>query len=472
MPGDGAVGGPVAGRRQKRWTAWLHNRTVRTSCIGVLLALCGLAILAIVRAETGTEGFVIGLVLATVPVPLLISALRWLDKVEPTPWRTLVFAFAWGACAATLVAIVANTFATEWLTTSVITNTDTDEDIVGAVLVAPVVEEIAKVAAILLLYLYRPRNFTGLLSGIVLAGFVATGFAFTENILYLGTAYDEDQELGAAGDGVSSTAATFVVRIIMSPFAHPLFTTLAGIGFGLAATLPARRQTLRIVLPSFGLLGSISLHALWNGTASLHGLAFLAVYLLLMAPLCASLIWLTVWYRGRMLRTVRDVLGRYAAQGWVTPAEAWGMGSMAVRSRARDLARREVDAKAARQVGEYQRVATSLALLRARAQSTADPCFGAREQELLTRLLPLRDLGSPYNSRAAAPAMPRAPYPYPPHTYPPHTYPPYTYPPHAQQQPRSHHAWYHQPAPGGRPTPHDPFAPPTGAQPPPGRHRY
>ncbi|WP_323379551.1 PrsW family intramembrane metalloprotease, partial [Streptomyces durbertensis] len=419
----------------------------------MLLALCGLAILAIVRAETGTEGFVIGLVLATVPVPLLISALRWLDKVEPTPWRTLVFAFAWGACAATLVAIVANTFATEWLTTSVITNADTNEDIVGAVLVAPVVEEIAKVAAILLLYLYRPRNFTGLLSGIVLAGFVATGFAFTENILYLGTAYDEDQELGTSEDGVSSTAATFVVRIIMSPFAHPLFTTLAGIGFGLAATLPARRQTLRIVLPAFGLLGSIALHALWNGTASLHGLAFLAVYLLLMAPLCASLIWLAVWYRGRTLRTVRDVLSRYAAQGWVTPAEAWGMGSMTVRSRARDLARRELGPKPARQVSEYQRVATSLALLRARAQSTADPRFEAREQELLTRLLALRDLGSPYHTRAAAPAVPRPPYPYPLYAYQQQRHPHPEY-----HGPSGHHGLpgHHPPASGDRPEPHNP----------------
>ena len=414
---------------------WWYNRTVRAAGIAGLLALCGLAILVIVRAETGTEGFVIGLFLAIVPVPLLISGFRWLDKVEPTPWRSLGFAFAWGACTATLVAVVANTFATEWLTTTVITSPGTDADFVGAVLVAPITEEIAKVTAILLLFLHRPRNFTGPLAGIVIAGFVATGFAFTENILYLGSAYGEDQELG--GSGVPTTAMTFVVRVLMSPFAHPLFTIMAGIAFGFAATLPAHRRVMRTLLPFLGLLGAIGLHALWNGTASVNGFYFLASYALLMAPLCGGLIWLAIWQRNKLLRTVRTVLAHYAAQGWLTQHEAYGIGSMKLRWAARDLARRERGTDAARTVTDYHQTATALGLLRSRAARIAPEEFTAREGELLSRLLTLRPLGSPYTTRASQPRYPLyyAPYYPPPHGYAPQGHAPHGYAPqgHAPQ---------------------------------------
>ncbi len=61
------------------------------------------------------------------------------------------------------------------------------------------VEESAKAVAVLLVFLFRRRDFTGLVDGVVVAGFTATGFAFTENILYLGSAFGEDQQVGTAG---------------------------------------------------------------------------------------------------------------------------------------------------------------------------------------------------------------------------------------------------------------------------------
>lgn len=183
-----------------------------------LLALSGLVILALVREQTGTEGFLVGLGLAVLPVPLLVAAFRWLDRVEPGPWRNLLFAFAWGACAAALIAIVANSFATRWIATA--TADPSSADTLGATVIAPIVEESAKAVAVLLIYLFRRRDFTGIVDGVVIAGVTATGFAFTENILYLGTAFGTDQLTGDSGIA-SVTAATFFVRIVMSPFAHP-----------------------------------------------------------------------------------------------------------------------------------------------------------------------------------------------------------------------------------------------------------
>src|SRR5690606_10780967 len=149
--------------------------------------------------------------------------------------------------------------------------------------IAPVVEETAKAAAVLLLFLFRRRDFHGILDGVVAAGFTATGFAFTENVLYLGNAFGTDQLTG--GSGIASvTAATFFVRVVMSPFAHPLFTVLTGIGFGAAALAAERQRVRRVLLPLAGLLLAMGMHALWNGSAALGEFGFLAVYAAFMVP--------------------------------------------------------------------------------------------------------------------------------------------------------------------------------------------
>lgn len=65
-----------------------RSKAFRVGAVTVALALCGLVILALVREQTGPEGFLVGLGLAVLPVPLLLSAFRWLDRVEPGPGGT------------------------------------------------------------------------------------------------------------------------------------------------------------------------------------------------------------------------------------------------------------------------------------------------------------------------------------------------------------------------------------------------
>ncbi|OEU96413.1 PrsW family intramembrane metalloprotease [Streptomyces oceani] len=382
-----------------------HRRTLRVLALAGVLALCGLMILTLVQRQTGTQGLLVGLALSVLPVPLLVLALRWLDAVEPTPWRNLGFALAWGACAATLISLLANSLTTKWLATSVVTESPTSAESLGTTVVAPVVEEAAKAAAILLLYLFRPNHFTGVATGIVIAGMTATGFAFTENVLYLGHAYGQDTAFTDSG-GIeldqSLTAATFVTRIVFSPFAHPLFTGLAGAAFGLAAALPHRRRAARVLLPLVGLLTAIGLHAVWNAAATDASSTFLLVYALAILPALAGLVWLGIAARQRALRTVRRTLPAYAVAGWLSPGESWALASMRARAIARNLARRAHGPSGADTVRQYQHFATTLALLRARAErGGGEADFHAREQELLHHLWTRRALAAPPTERSA-----------------------------------------------------------------------
>ena len=398
-----------------------HSRTLRAAAVATALLLCGLTILLLVRRQTGTEGLLVGLALAVLPVPLLVAALRWLDGVHPARWREHAFAFLWGACAATLVALIANTLAAQWLTTSLLPNAPGRADTIGAVAVAPLVEESVKATPVLLLFLFRRRRFDSVVPLLVAAGISATGFAFTENVLYLGSAYGEDSVVAPGQPGGSVTLATFVVRVVFSPFAHPLFTSMTGLGLGVAAMLARRRRVLRVLLPIGGFVTAAALHAVWNGAATVAGSMFLLVYALFMLPVFALVTWLAIWSRQNQLRSIRATLPAYAAAGWISPPEACALGTMRARTAARTLARRGGGVPAVRAVVEYQHFATALALLRVRAEAGAQtPDFAAREQELLHHLWRRRPVAGPPTQAAAFSAVRRAaPPPVPYHPAPP-----------------------------------------------------
>ena len=71
---------------------------------------------------------------------------------------------------------------------------------------------------------------------------VGVGFAFVENILYLAAAYNGTD--GTGPGGTDALTATFVVRCLFSPFAHPLFTAFTGVPAPLAAMRAAGEAAL------------------------------------------------------------------------------------------------------------------------------------------------------------------------------------------------------------------------------------
>ena len=202
----------------------------------LLFAGTGALTLSAILGETGVGGFVVGAVLAAVPVVPVVATFLWLDRYEAEPRALLLFAFGWGAAVATLVSLVVNTASISALTAA------GGDPTAAAVFVAPVVEESAKGLAVVGVLLLRRREFDGVIDGIVYAGMAGIGFAAVENVLYLGRALLEE--------GGTGTVAVFVVRCLFSPFAHPLFTIAFGIGVGVAVR--TRRWPLRLVAPLLG----------------------------------------------------------------------------------------------------------------------------------------------------------------------------------------------------------------------------
>jgi RsiW-degrading membrane proteinase PrsW (M82 family) len=368
------------------------GRVLLVVALMVLFGLCAVALAAVIGYEFGPFVPILGILAAALPVPLVVLSLRWLDRYEPEPWRYLLFAFGWGALVATVSALVLQ----------VLAGTVVPEG-ASAVLVAPPTEEFGKALPVLLLLLFRRREFGGVVDGIVYAGMAGAGFAFTENVLYFSQAYVQGAE---QGHGFLAVAVLFVVRGVLSPFAHPLFTACAGIGLGLAALY--RHPAVRVGAPLVGYLMAVTLHALWNLIASVPSLAVQVTgYLFLMVPAFAAMVGIALFVRSREAKVVGRILPAYVTAGWLTPAELPWLSTTGARRAARRWARAVGGEAGDRALREYQFGATKLAMLRDRQlRGLVDPEFVTRERELLGALTTARQFFLRYSPYGPVPAPP------------------------------------------------------------------
>ena len=179
----------------------------------VVFGVCGLVVLGLVSGSIGVGAVLVGAVCALVPVGPVVWAFLWVDRWEPEPPRTLLFAFLWGACVAALSALIINSSAV--LVADAVLGQGSG-DVLGASVIAPIVEEGVKGAFVVGLLIFRRREFDGIVDGIVYAGLVGAGFAFTENILYMGRAFAESGGLvgqdGGAARGAHPARGPLTVR--------------------------------------------------------------------------------------------------------------------------------------------------------------------------------------------------------------------------------------------------------------------
>jgi len=205
----------------------------------VIAAACGIIALGAdaaqsVAAGDGVVPFLVALPLALLPVPLLVALVLFLDRLEPEPRASLVFAFAWGAGIAALLALIINTAGLVYVTQPAL-GAGTGE-YVSATFGAPVVEETLKGLFLVGLLWRRRVEFDGPTDGIIYAALVGLGFAMVENVGYYINALITPHQ-----GGVALLGATFVLRGVLSPLLHPIFTSMTGLGVAYAASRRARR---------------------------------------------------------------------------------------------------------------------------------------------------------------------------------------------------------------------------------------
>src|SRR5712664_1883070 len=250
------------------------GRSVIKIILGIVAALIailfGLLVLLLIGVQTGPVALLIGLVSATLPVPIYLMLVLWIDRYEAEPFWMLGTAFFWGALVAVFFAYVLNTAGS--VVVMLLTNDVRAGETFGAVISAPIVEETAKALILFIFFFWKKDEFEGVIDGIVYAAMVGLGFAMTENIQYYGRAV-----MQAGGGGLT---LIFIIRGALAPFSHPMFTSLTGIGLGLARQ--SRNTIVKIITPIFGLAAAISMHSIWNGSAVIFGPAgFILTYILI-----------------------------------------------------------------------------------------------------------------------------------------------------------------------------------------------
>ena len=353
-------------RRALRVTTWI------TLSISSLFWIVAMVLMAV---SAGAPGFALSLGLAIVPVPVVLGAFRWIDRAEPEPSRLLLVVFLWGATTATIASVAVET-------------------VVGGPLwlSAGTVEEVAKGVILVALVRFVRSEFDGVVDGIVYSGFVAAGFAFTENVGYyikaytLGLTADPAAQPVPGQEHTADVLINFVMRGVILPFSHPLFTVMFGIGLGLGVA--SSKRAVRIIAPVVGLAVAMALHSAWDyvlfsNPAEAALLSFLAVS----AVLFFVMVLIVIRIRRRELRSIGVHLQSYAHRGWFAQTELPELSTFKGRRQSRRWAASVGGNQGKRAMVDVQHAATKLGLLhRKLAAGHNVPDFSTRQRDLLVQL--------------------------------------------------------------------------------------
>lgn len=349
-----------------------------TTVACAIIAL-GIDVAQSVAAGDGVVPAFVALPLALLPVPLLIAMVLFIDRLEPEPRGALVFAFGWGAGIAALFALLINTAGLQYVTQPAL-GASTGE-YVSATLGAPLVEETLKGLVLLGLLWRRRAEFDGPTDGIIYAAMVGLGFAMMENVGYYINALVTPEH-----GGIALLGSTFVLRGVVSPLVHPIFTSMTGLGVAYAAS---RRGAGWAVLA--GWLAAMAAHGIWNGL-SVYGVAGLAVAYFIMFCVLVGLVAILIADRRHLVGLIRRYLPAYRETGLVSSDDIEMLASLPSRRQARNWARVTSGLPAAAAMGDYQLAATELALLhdKARRGVITPGSFRQRQHDLLGLMLVAR----------------------------------------------------------------------------------
>lgn len=214
-----------------------------------------LIVLQLMVTNLGFETALVASLVAFAPAIFYLIPLVWLDRYDPEPIWLLALAFAWGALVSIIISYFVNTEIAKAASTSFGPEAGL---VIGTIISAPIFEEASKGLGVVLLLIFFRRYFDDILDGIVFAGTIALGFSTVENVLYYGGVLLEKRQ--------DIIILIFILRGILSPFAHVTFTSMIGIGCGISRE--SHNMVVRILMPVLGYGCAVLLHFVWNVMAT------------------------------------------------------------------------------------------------------------------------------------------------------------------------------------------------------------
>ena len=190
------------------------------------------------------------LILALIPPVIYLLVVWWADRYEREPFALILATFVWGALPALLLA--AGLRLSFEVPLQVLGRHRLE--VVSGTLLAPLVEELLKAAAVALIYWRWRDEFDNVLDGIVYGSMVGFGFAMTANLLtYVGN---------FLFDGYAGLNRAIFLQGLVFGLNQALYSALVGVGFGLARAV--RKGRGRWLWPLGGLFVAVAAHILQN----------------------------------------------------------------------------------------------------------------------------------------------------------------------------------------------------------------
>jgi len=328
--------------------------------------------------------FIMGIIAAILPVPVYLTLVIWLDRFEPEPWWLMALTFMWGAMGSVFFSFIINSVGGELVSNMF---GPAVGQIYGASVSAPIVEETTKAMALFAIFFFMRREFDGVLDGIIYAALVGLGFAMTENFLYYGKFF-------AGGDVI-----WYFIRGILLAFAHPVFTSMTGIGLGIAAE--SKNTLVKIVAPIVGFGMAIFLHffnntiivalaAVLGGLGVLVGLPIICFGIPILGSCIVGLAGFSLY---RESKKIREFLQADISAGRLTAQEVQRIGSVFGRIGASFSALKNGGFKGWQAMQKFHQIATELAFFRsniAKGLILQDTNAVLQEQEYANALSELR----------------------------------------------------------------------------------
>ena len=248
------LGSRESGRSLRVKTRRLYFLAV-LAAVGLLgcLATGTLIVLPTFLAHPGT--LAAATLFAFLPAAVYAPLIKALDRNDQIPWSNFLACMLWGGTAGCGLSLVLNSLGSHTLASFFSTSEAWN---LTAVVIAPVVEEVCKGLAVLVLFWILHDEFDNVLEGLVLGAASGLGFALVENTIY-------NVRFLAEGESAFLVLGTYRT-LVNALIGHPIYTAMTGAGLGLLRELP-RRQLRRYAYPAAGLATAIAMHVVWNAAA-------------------------------------------------------------------------------------------------------------------------------------------------------------------------------------------------------------